>query len=64
MRKIKVSVLLRYYNCVCRKLNKARATLNEKEIERLKEIKMKLLFLESPIYKDYSKYDTYTLIEL
>lgn len=64
MRKVKISVLMRYYKCVCSKLHKARAAMNEPEISRLKQIKMKLLFLEQAIYKDYAKHEFTTLVNL
>jgi hypothetical protein len=63
MRKVKINVLLRYYNCVCAKLHKARNTMNEADIIKYKAIKMKLLFLESAIYKDYARHDISTLID-
>lgn len=62
MRAIKISVLLRYYNCICKKLHIARSEMNEARTVQLKAIKMKLLFLEQPIYKEYAKYGFTTLV--
>lgn len=49
---VKISVLIRYYNYVCKKLQHARRSMNESEIERFKTIKMALKFIDQPIYEE------------
>lgn len=63
-RSINIPVALRYYNYICNKLNKARANMNEAEISKLKPIKMALIFLDAPKYKEMAKYNMITIIDL
>ena len=63
-RSINISVALRYYNYICNKLNKARANMNEAEISKLKPIKMALMFLDAPKYRDMAKHNMTTIVEL
>jgi hypothetical protein len=52
---VKYSVLLRYYAMVKTKLHKSRLLMDEQATIYWKERKMKLIFLERPIFKDYAK---------
>jgi len=62
MKKVKYSVLVRYYNYVCKKLHKARNEMNEDEIMKWKIEKMKYLFTDSQIAKEYAKQGIETMI--
>lgn len=61
---VKVSVALRYYAYVCKKLHIARNSLNEPEIVKYKSLKMALIFLDSPIYADYARNGMETIVDL
>jgi len=63
-RSVKINVALRYYQYICKKLNKARSVMNESDTCRLKSIKMALKFIDTPKYKDMAKYNMTTIIEL